>query len=275
MDGINSEATVPQRLNAIRYLYKLFLLFFWFSTSSIYSRSMENKTREVFDNTASTYDQDRSRLLPGCEAFYGWAVNLIPAHSKRIVELGAGSGILTTLVRMRFAHADLHLMDFSAPMLELAKRRIGTLERPLREDPHITFHQADYLIEPIPSEACAVISSLSIHHLADDEKRRLFARIHAALKPDGTFVNADQVLGPTKQLEERYRALWVQQVKALGATEQQIAASLYRQREDRCAPVDHQLLWMRQAGFADADCWYKEGRFAVMAGTRQQNPDDK
>jgi tRNA (cmo5U34)-methyltransferase len=28
------------------------------------------------------------------------------------------------------------------------------------------------------------------------------------------------------------------------------------------------LEWLRAAGFSDADCWYKENRFAVIAGTR-------
>jgi len=39
-------------------------------------------------------------------------------------------------------------------------------------------------------------------------------------------------------------------------------------REDICSPVEKQLQWMREAGFSDADCWYKENRFAVLAGTR-------
>jgi tRNA (cmo5U34)-methyltransferase len=39
------------------------------------------------------------------------------------------------------------------------------------------------------------------------------------------------------------------------------------QQEDRCAAVEDQLSWMREAGFTDADCWYKENRFAVLAGT--------
>jgi len=37
---------------------------------------------------------------------------------------------------------------------------------------------------------------------------------------------------------------------------------------DLCASVEDQLAWMRSARFADADCWLKEGRFAVLAGTK-------
>ncbi|WP_089408201.1 class I SAM-dependent methyltransferase [Granulicella rosea] len=220
-----------------------------------------NKTQAVFDATASTYDNDRARLIPGCDAFYRWALELIPVRAKTIVDLGAGSGLLTRLLRDRFPTAHIHVIDFSAPMLDKARERMAG-------DANITFHQVDYSATPLPEGLCAVASSLSIHHLDDAGKRALFSRIHAALKPRGVFVNADQISGPTPELEERYKALWLKQVRELGATEPQIEASLFRQQEDRCAPVQTQLDWMREAGFADANCWYKDNRFAVMAGTR-------
>jgi|SRR5579871_1045067 len=221
-----------------------------------------NPTREVFDNTASTYDRDRFRLVPGSELFYGWALDLIPARAKVILELGAGSGLFTRLIRQRFPAAHIHLVDFSKGMLELARTRLG-------DDPRMTFIEADYAEDELPREMCAVVSSLSIHHLEDESKRRVFAKAYAALKPRGVFVNAEQVAGPTPELEVRYRELWLAQVRAAGATEQQIADSLYRQEQDRCVDVERLLAWMREAGFADADCWYKQARFAVMAGSKR------
>jgi tRNA (cmo5U34)-methyltransferase len=222
---------------------------------------MPNLTKEVFDATASTYDRDRARLIPGCDAFYRWAVDLIPAGAKTIVDLGAGSGLLTQLVRQRFPNARIHLIDFSAAMLDLARKRLG-------DDPNLTFTESDYSSEPIPSDVCSIVSSLSIHHLDDAAKQRVFRKAYEALKPRGVFINAEQVAGPTPELDDRYRALWLQQVRALGASDQQIADSLYRQQQDHCVDVGRQLAWIREAGFADADCWYKEARFAVLAGTR-------
>jgi tRNA (cmo5U34)-methyltransferase len=222
----------------------------------------ENNTRAVFDATAATYDRDRSMLVPGFDSFYGWALDLIPKQAKSILDLGAGSGLLTIMVRERMPKAHLHLIDFSEPMLELARRRFAG-------DGNITIQHADYLREALPPNLCAVVSSLSIHHLDDDGKREIFRKVHQVLKPNGVFINADQVAGSTPSLEARYKAHWLDQVRKAGATEKQIADSLLRQREDRCSPVEDQMRWMREAGFEDADCWYKEGRFAVMAGTRE------
>ncbi len=222
---------------------------------------MLNNTRNVFDATASTYDKDRSRLIPGCDRLYSRAIELIPAGAKKIVDLGAGSGLLTILLRQRFPAAHIHLIDFSAPMLALAKQR-------LEGDTNLTFEQADYTTARLPQQQCAIVSSLSIHHLDDADKRAVYRRSYEALAPDGVFVNADHIAGPTSELEELYQQRWLAEIRALGASEQQISESLYRQKEDRRSPIEPQLQWLREAGFVDADCWYKESSFAVFSGTR-------
>jgi tRNA (cmo5U34)-methyltransferase len=165
------------------------------------------------------------------------------------------------MLRQRFPAAELVLVDFSEAMLELARRRMG-------EDARVQFVQADYVRCELP-ECCSVVSTLSIHHLEDADKQTLIPRVHGALRTNGVFVNADQVAGPTDELKLRYEAWWQAEVRANGATEEQIAASLYRRKEDRCAAMETQLGWMRDAGFADADCWWKNGMFAVMAGTKR------
>jgi tRNA (cmo5U34)-methyltransferase len=219
-----------------------------------------NNTRAVFDATAAAYDRDRILLLPGHEAFYAAALAQIPFDAATIVELGAGSGHFSAMLRAAFPAAHLHLIDFSQSMLDLARHRLG-------DDPHITCTLADYSVGPLPS-CNAVVSSLSIHHLEADRKRALFPLIFAALQPGGVFLNADQVAGPTPALETLYQQRWVEGVRALGATEQQIADSLYRQLEDRRTPLDQQLAWLRDAGFTDVDCCYKSNSFAVFGGAR-------
>jgi tRNA (cmo5U34)-methyltransferase len=220
-----------------------------------------NNSRAVFDVTAATYDRDRMKLIPGHESFYAAALELIPTDATRIVELGAGSGLFSAMLRAAFPAAHLTLIDFSANMLALARNRIGG-------DPHITFLLADYTTEPLPANSDAIVSSLSIHHLEDERKHALLRPIFTALRPGGLFINADHIAGPTPKLEETYQLRWLSEVRSLGATEEQIADSLFRQQEDRRTPVATQLAWLREAGFANVDCWYKHSSFAVMSGTR-------
>ena len=146
-------------------------------------------------------------------------------------------------------------------MLERARTRLGA-------DSNVSFEVADYATATLPANQDSIVSALSIHHLEDDVKKALFAKIFAALRPGGTFVNAEQVAGPTPALDAVYKSLWLQQVREAGATPDQIADSLYRQQDDRCASVEDQLNWMRRSGFNDADCWFKDNRFAVLSGTK-------
>jgi len=222
---------------------------------------MSNLTQTAFDVTASTYDTDRAKLIPCYDAFYRRTTDLIAHDARHILDLGAGTGLLSQFVRQWYPQAHIILADLSEPMIEKARARFAN-------DTNVTFEVTDYTTAPITGTYDSIVSALSIHHIDDEAKRALFAKIFAALRPGGTFVNAEQVAGPTPALDAQYKALWLQQVREAGATPDQIADSLYRQQDDLCASVEDQLNWMRRAGFTDADCWFKDNRFAVLAGTR-------
>jgi tRNA (cmo5U34)-methyltransferase len=220
-----------------------------------------NNTQSVFDATAATYDRDRMKLIPGHQAFYAAALELIPADAKRIVDLGAGSGLFSAMLKAAFPNAELYLIDFSKPMLELARKRLG-------ESSQIHYVLADYTTAALPESCDAIVSALSIHHLDDEVKESILPNILRSLKAGGLFINADHIAGPTATLEEQYQQKWLEDIRRGGASEQQIADSLFRQQEDRRTPVESQLSWLRAAGFADVDCWYKASSFAVMSGVR-------
>jgi tRNA (cmo5U34)-methyltransferase len=82
------------------------------------------------------------------------------------------------------------------------------------------------------------------------------------------FVNAEQVSGPTAELTELYESRWAAECLALGATHDELADAIERRTHDRCACVEPQLDWLRDAGFAWADCFYKQWGFAVICARR-------
>jgi tRNA (cmo5U34)-methyltransferase len=228
---------------------------------------MPSTAHTVFHRTAATYDAARARLIPCYDHFYATAVSLIPFAPDapiRILDLGAGTGLLSAFIRERFPSAHLHLVDLVPSMLDRARQRLG--------DNNITYSAADYATAPLPVSPDgpwhAIISALSIHHLTDEAKQQLFRRIHSALLPGRVFINAEQVAGPTPELTAHYHQQWLAQCRALGATNQEIADAEYRMQADLCSSVEDQLAWMRAASFPDADCWFKDGRFAVLAATK-------
>jgi tRNA (cmo5U34)-methyltransferase len=90
-----------------------------------------------------------------------------------------------------------------------------------------------------------VISSLAIHHLENSDKRSLFKRIFAALRPGGTFINVDQIKG-RPPFDRLYWETWLAKVRAAGASESQIQTSIKRRKEfDRDASLFDQLTWLK------------------------------
>jgi tRNA (cmo5U34)-methyltransferase len=215
---------------------------------------------QVWD--AQSYDAPRRRLIPCFDDFYGTAAYLAAQAGPRVLDLGAGTGLMSSAVLAARPDAALTLLDGSAAMLDQAHRRFA--DRP------VEMIVAD-LTDPLPAGPFdAVVSALAIHHLSDPDKQDLFRRVAAVLRPGGVFVNAEQVLGPTAELDARYRARHEDQARALGSNDEEWEAALVRMAPDRCATTDDQLAWLRDAGFVNADCWYKAGRFAVLAACRPE-----
>ena len=102
-------------------------------------------------------------------------------------------------------------------------------------------------------------SALSIHHLAPEEKRLLFRRIFACLKPGGMFVNADQADGETPYFRQRYLEYWDAFLKSGPMTGAQHAEILKRRDTlDRNEKLSDQLAWLREAGFIRCRCGVPE-----------------
>jgi tRNA (cmo5U34)-methyltransferase len=220
--------------------------------------------KTAFDEGAQTYDRARRQLIPCFDDFYTTALALIPYQPQarfRVLDLGAGTGLLSFLVARKFAKAQITLMDISQEMLGKAEERFTGMEGRLE------FVAGDYA-DGFAGQFEIVISALSIHHLADADKIRLFKNIHDALPEGGIFINADQVLGPTPHIEKVYQETWLRQARDLGVSEVDLNAAMERMKTDRMAPLDAQLCWLQEAGFSPAHCWYQQFRFAVFSGQK-------
>ncbi len=226
---------------------------------------MANAVQRAFDRAAEDYDRMRRKLVPGFDDFYRAAIDLIPFPREQeidVLDLGAGTGLLAAFTAYSFPRARITMVDISNEMLERARERFEMGGDRFR------FEVSDYGVERIQEKYDAVVSGLSIHHLSDEQKRSLFQQIHGALKDGGVFVNAEQVRGATPEIEQAHRERWLTRVRELGVNERDLTAALERMKFDRAATLEEQLEWLKQAGFREIDCTYKNLIFAVYAGRK-------
>lgn len=219
--------------------------------------------RSTFNETATVYDQQRRKLIPCFDDFYGIAASLADSQQEapRILDLGAGTGLFASLLVERYPNAKLTLIDLADNMLDVARARFDG-------NPNIEYVCADYTSFIAPDTYDIVISGLSIHHLSDSDKEQLYKNSYANLREGGVFINADQVLGHTPFIDERYKSDWRSKVEASGLSDAEIAAAYERTKLDRMADLASQLGWLAEAGFWDVDCVYKYFNFVVMYGRK-------
>lgn len=220
----------------------------------------------AFNRAARSYDGLRRQLIPCFDDFYGAALDLVTEFAPpgaRILDLGAGTGLLSALVAERLPDAELVLTDLAEGMLAQAKERFAGRVPPveLRVMNHL-----DLAEEGVYD---VVMSALSIHHLEDEGKQAVYAAMARAVRPGGLVLNADQVAGDTPAMEARYWNHWRDSIQRAGVSDDDIAAAIERQTLDRRAPLAPQLDWLRRAGLAEVECRYKNVSFAVMAGLRK------
>ncbi|MCQ8893507.1 MAG: class I SAM-dependent methyltransferase [Methanolinea sp.] len=220
--------------------------------------------RKAFDAVASRYDRQRKFIIPGIDDFYEaavWAADW-PSPDPSILDIGAGTGLLSALLLTRYPRASLALLDFSLPMLEVARGRFA-------RHPGVHFLVLDYSREDLPGKYDIVCSALSIHHLEDIAKERLFQRIYRALNPGGVFVNADQVAAESGWLERKNLAWWDAFLARAPIESDEVKAAIARRDTlDRNARLSDQVGWLKGAGFADVDIVYKNRTFCVFVGRR-------
>jgi putative AdoMet-dependent methyltransferase len=157
---------------------------------------MRSAHSEVFnhDEDADGYDIDVRNERDPIRAAYrdvlAWVISEARINSSsRVLELGSGTGNLSCLIHR---YGELVCVDLSEQMEAIARSKLGHI-------PNRTFIKADIL------EVFDSISTYAVHHLTDEEKRLLFAKVFAGLVPGGRAVFGDLMLQNQEQKTSKIR----------------------------------------------------------------------
>ena len=183
--------------------------------------------------------------------------------SGAVLDLGVGSGLVAEAVLERLPRAVLVGVDFSPPMLDLARDRLrrfgsrahlccGDLSRPAE----IELPRARYE---------AVFSIQTLHHLGDTEKAAAFAWMGELVDPGALVVVIDRVR-VEEALFADWQVAWRRVDPAASGTYADHVAGL-AEDGDRPATLEDQIEWMKAAGLA-ACCLHLYGNRAMLVGRK-------
>lgn len=223
---------------------------------------MINNVKNAFDKAANEYDQARKQIIPFMDIYYNTAVELTKQYKNpTIMDLGAGTGILTQLLHQTHPESSITLVDMSHEMLSKARSKFSSIDT-------FEYIEDNYLTMKFPSNYDIIISSLSIHHLTDKQKQELYKKIYDHLNKDGVFINADEVHGPTDKTEEMYKKLENEHLYNQNLDKQKISEILERRKLDKPATLSDTISWYEEIGFKNVDIFYKYYRYFVIYGEK-------
>lgn len=217
-----------------------------------------------FNLIAEEYDSGRKKFIPCFDDFYKTTTKLITSNIKepqRIIDLGAGTGLLTYYWYQQYPNAEYVLVDIADEMLNVARKRFHQLG-------NITYQVENY-INKLPDDFFdTVISALSIHHLEDEEKMKLFERIYDRLPSGGIFVNYDQFCAGQLELDDWYNTYWESQLSNSELTEKDIALWRERRKLDKECSIEREVEMLQQCNFRVVKCVYSYHKFSVIVAIK-------
>lgn len=233
------------------------------------------KTRWAVNEFSQDYRDDANIYLPFRSQFFeitkSFYEHFISQNIKaKILDLGCGDGLFIQELLKSFAPAMVTLVDGSIEMLEAAKKRLGN-------QANLHFMQASFqelfANDTLTEHFDFIYSSLAIHHLPFDEKKKLYTLIHKHLSPGGHFVHYDVVVSSVEQLEKWYLSLWRQWILQHPAEERReellgIPNQYKSNRDNIPDTLDSQLEALEQIGFRNVDCYFKYGIFSLFGGSK-------
>lgn len=220
--------------------------------------------KEQFNLIAEEYDTNRKKFIPCFDAYYRSTTLFLTKnmeYPQKIMDLGAGTGLLSSFWYECFPRSEFVLVDIADEMLELAKKRFHNL-------PNISYLVKDYAKALPAGEFDVIISALSMHHLELAQKKKVLASIYQQLPQNGVFVNYDQFCADTPQMNVWYDRCWEKDLQSSGLSAHDLSRWQERRKLDRECSVTKEKALLEEAGFGEVNCVFSEQKFSVLCAIK-------
>jgi tRNA (cmo5U34)-methyltransferase len=206
----------------------------------------------------SEYDTRIRSFIPHYEEMLEVGAAAIPARARTIVDLGIGTGALSSRCLATVPGARCVGIDVDPEILALAGDRLGNRGR---------FVTGSFLRAPLPP-CDALVASFALHHVRTRAaKASLYRRIRAALRPGGVFVSVDcQPASDTGVRRAQFEA-WRAHLRGSYTAARADGFLTAWSHEDVYVPLDAEIAMLRAAGFRVELLWRRDA-FAVLRAAR-------
>jgi tRNA (cmo5U34)-methyltransferase len=186
------------------------------------------------------------------------------------LDLGAGTGAATRAILTRHPRATAILADFSAQMMAAGEPQMVPFAGRYRT---VEFDMTTgNWPAVIPAQLGAIVTSMCVHHLTDDRKQGLFAEIYDHLAPGGWYFNYDPVSAPDSAVQQIWERVSDREDPEAAHRRHHRTPEQHARWENHVRyiiPLDRQIEYLRSAGFAGIDVFWKKLENVIYGGYRR------
>ena len=219
-----------------------------------------------FGSMAESYDSLIHRAVPRYDEMIARLLEYLPRDSRRVLELGSGTGNLSLRLPEALPRATLTLVDGSEEMIALVRSRFE--ESSPASSARVECRVARFEELDFPADSFdLVVSSISLHHVED--KARLYARIRSLMSKRGRFCFADQIRGDPESNHRLNWERWLDFCREPGhCTPEEIDSLLqHAAAHDHYTTLTEHIALLSRAGFTEIDCVWRNWMWGIVTAT--------
>jgi len=197
------------------------------------------------------------------------------SNINTFLDLGSGDGFVGHFIYRLFPNSHGVFIDISEEMINKARNKDSN-------------HNSEFIVQDFSNSDWyksiksfdkfdLIISGYSIHHIDNDQKRRLYRDVFHLLNSNGIFLNLEHVSSSTEKLEELFNDLFLdcmsdyQEHIGKEKTRDEIKKIYYDPNHkvlNKLESVEVQCKWLRDIGFTNVDCYMKVLELALFGGIK-------
>lgn len=214
--------------------------------------SLLERMEEFFAARVEGYDSHMLEEVPGCREGYEKMAELLPAGIDTLLDLGCGTGLELDAIFQSHPSVRVTGIDLTQSMLDKLLEKHG--------DKQLQLINASYFDHAFgKTKFDAAVSFESLHHFSPEAKASLYAKIYAALKAHGCYIECDYMV-----LDQAEADRLAAENRALRARDG-IAEDEYYHFDTPCT-VDTQIRLLQAAGFQSVEMvWRHENTTMIVA----------
>lgn len=160
-------------------------------------------------NMATAYDEMCQLLVPGYDLMQDTLIDFLKFEELKdpvILDLGAGSGILIEKFLNQFPESICYYLDYSDDFMSVARDKLRKF------DERVIFIKSDFHGDwrsMIGADPNVITSMSALHHLTNENKKKVYEKCYDALEDKGWFFNIDEMKTTSEDAHLKNLHYWV------------------------------------------------------------------